>query len=353
MLSYLYAVIGLSILIAVHEFGHLLVALWMGMKVEVYSIGFGPRLFGFSHKGIDYRLSAIPLGGYCKISGFTPEDEDAPVDPNAPKTDPNDPTHFLNKPAWRRFLVIAAGPGVNYLAAFVILLLLYVSVGGRDLSVLRLEVMPDGAAQAAGMQTGDIVTSIDGVPVHDLSSLSGELHKVGPEVRKVAVDRAGTPVVLDVKPRNGLIGVVHIGNLLVVPLSAAFGRSLDDLRTLNHQTIFGFLALFRGGGGGLSGPLGIIQQASEAVKHGLSAFGSMLAALSVSLAVFNFLPIPALDGGRLVFLGYEIITRKKPNQRLELVLHTIGFLLLVGLLVSVTLFGDLKLLDKLKHLFGK
>src|SRR2546430_3486444 len=121
MLSIILTVLGLGLLIAAHEAGHLVLARLMGMRVETYSLGFGPRIAGFKHGGTDYRLSALPLGGYCKIAGFTPDDPAA--------QDPNDQGSYMNKPAWRRFLVLAAGPGGNYLVAFLIIALLYVTPG--------------------------------------------------------------------------------------------------------------------------------------------------------------------------------------------------------------------------------
>src|SRR5256885_9128722 len=119
VLSILLTVVGLGLLIAAHEAGHLVLARLMGMRVETFSLGFGPRIAGFKHGETDYRLSALPLGGYCKIAGFTPDDPAA--------KDPNDQGSYMNKSAWRRLLVIAAGPGVNYLVAFLILALLYVT----------------------------------------------------------------------------------------------------------------------------------------------------------------------------------------------------------------------------------
>ena len=138
LLSILVTVLGLGLLIAAHEAGHLVLARWMGMRVETYSLGFGPRIAGFTHKGTDYRLSALPLGGYCRIAGFTPDDPAA--------QDPNDPGSYMNKPAWRRFLVIAAGPGVNYLCAFLLLAGLYTAVGTPVKATLRMEKTPRAPA---------------------------------------------------------------------------------------------------------------------------------------------------------------------------------------------------------------
>src|SRR5207237_265099 len=122
----------------------------MGMRVETFSLGFGPRIWGFRHGETDYRLSALPLGGYCKIAGFTPDDPAA--------QDPNDTGSYMNKPAWRRFLVIAAGPGVNYFVAFLIIAVLYASNGFLDLTTSHIQVVPGGPAGAArrlGPECGD------------------------------------------------------------------------------------------------------------------------------------------------------------------------------------------------------
>src|SRR3954469_22680061 len=178
LMAIIVAVIGLGLLIAAHEAGHLLLARLMGMRVETYSLGFGPRVWGFRRGETDYRLSALPLGGYCRIAGFTPDDPAA--------QDPTDAGSYMNKPAWRRFLVIAAGPGVNYLAAFFILAALYGAYGtpvpGRP---TQLDVKEGGPAAAAGLQTGDEVVSIDGKPIASFPELQAELRaKDAPETRR-------------------------------------------------------------------------------------------------------------------------------------------------------------------------
>src|SRR5438445_5113268 len=136
MLSIILTVLGLGLLIAAHEAGHLVLARLMGMRVETYSLGFGPRIAGFKHGDTDYRLSALPLGGYCRIAGFTPDDPAA--------QDPTDLGSYVNKPAWRRFLVIAAGPGVNYLCAFILLALLFAAVGTPVRGHLTVAVVDGG-----------------------------------------------------------------------------------------------------------------------------------------------------------------------------------------------------------------
>ena len=339
MLSTLITVVGLGLLIAAHEAGHLLLARLMGMRVETYSLGFGPRLAGFRSGGTDYRISALPLGGYCKIAGFTPDDPAA--------QDPSDTGSYMNKPAWRRFLVIAAGPGVNWLVAFVLITVLYMTRGFIDLSTTRVEVLPGGPAAAAGMQTGDQVVSVDGVPIGSFGDLQRELHKEGLE-RRVDVLRAGSSQSLRVRPDNGRISVKQDRVLLRVPFAQAMPRAAADTWAWSGQMLGGLADVVRGrGGASLSGPIGIVKQASAEVKRGVADFAAVLANISIGLAIFNFLPVPALDGGRLVFLGIELVSGRKVNPKAETVVHLIGLLLLLALVLGVTLFGDLQLGKKL------
>ena len=336
-MSILVAIVGLGLLIAAHEAGHLALARLMGMRVETYSLGFGPRLWGFRSGETDYRLSALPLGGYCKIAGFTPEDPAA--------QDPADQGSYVNKPAWRRFLVIAAGPGVNYLVAFLIIALLYVSHGFLDLTTTRIEVMPEGPAAAAGLRSGDEVRAVDGAPIASFEDLRRELQKAGtgPE-RTVEVQRGAERLSFHVRPQHGTISVKLDHVLVRLPLAEAVPRAAKDVWSLNAATISALWDAIRmKGSASLAGPVAIVRQASAEVKRGVADFASILANISVGLALFNFLPVPALDGGRLVFLGVELLTRRKVDHRIESVVHVIGLLLLLGLLVSVVVFGDLQL----------
>jgi regulator of sigma E protease len=331
------AIVGLGLLIAAHEAGHLVLARLMGMRVEIYSLGFGPRIAGFKAGETEYRLSALPLGGYCKIAGFTPDDPAA--------QDPNDPGSYMNKPAWKRFLVIAAGPGVNYFVAFLIIALLYMTHGFLDLTTTKVAVIPGGPAAAAGMQTGDQVVAVDGVPVQSFDDLRRELQKpAAPPERAIEVLRDGARQTLHVKPSNGTISVKLDQVLVRLPPLSAVPRAVQDVWALNAATLGALFDAIRGRGtASLAGPVAIVKQASAEARRGLADFAAILANISVGLALFNFLPVPALDGGRLVFLGVELVSGRKVNQRLESVVHVIGLLLLLGLLITVVVFGDLQL----------
>ncbi|HTO98218.1 MAG TPA: M50 family metallopeptidase [Myxococcales bacterium] len=342
-MAILVAVVGLGLLIAAHEAGHLALARLMGMRVETYSLGFGPKIAGFRSGETEYRLSALPLGGYCKIAGFTPDDPAA--------QDPADPGSYVNKPAWKRFLVIAAGPGVNYFVAFLIIAALYLTSGFLDLGTTRIEVVPGGPAAAGGLQTGDQVVAVDGVPVESFERFRAELQKPdAPAARQVEVLRSGKRQAFTLHPLNGTISVRPDRMPLRLPFAQAVPRAVRDVWALNALTLGALWDALRGKGtASLAGPIAIVRQASAEVKRGVADFAGILANISVGLALFNFLPVPALDGGRLVFLGYELVTRRKVNHRIESVVHVVGLLLLLGLLVAVVVFGDLQLG---KRLFG-
>ena len=341
--GFLATIAGLGFLIAAHEFGHLILARLMGMRVEVYSLGFGPRVWGFKRGDTDYRLSAFPLGGYCRIAGFTVDDPAA--------HDWDDQGSYVNKPAWRRFLVIAAGPGVNWVMAIGLIAALYVTVGFIDITTTRVEVVAGGPAAAAGMLSGDKIVAVEGVKIGSFQELMTELHKPGPGTKALEVERAAARQTLVVTPDGGRIHVRQARDLKTLALAAALPQATRDVFELTRASVSALFDAARNrGGASLSGPVGIVQQAAVALKASLGDFVGLLANISVGLAIFNFLPVPALDGGRLVFLTYEVVSRRRVNARVEMVVNAIGALLLIALLLGVTLLGDLGLG---KRLFGK
>ena len=343
-LAIVVAVLAVSLLIVVHELGHHWAARRSGMRVERFSVGFGPVVASFRRGGTEFAVSALPLGGYVKIAGMAPGDDVAA----------DDPSSYANQPAWRRFLVILAGPAMNYVTAVLLAAALLATVGlrGPDPAARVGQVLPGWPAAEAGLRTGDRVLSVDGQPVAEWSALVSRFQASPGRPLAIEVERGGERLALTLTPRevNGR-GRVGFGQAAatqreggLAAISAAFSRTNDFARA----QLAAFGAVFRGAAGAeLSGPVGIAQQLVAGARDGSGPFLALVWQISIVLAILNLLPIPALDGGRLVFLVIEMVTRRRVNERVESIVHFVGFVALVALLLGVTVFGDLA------RLFGR
>ena len=336
-------VLAFGLLIVIHELGHYLAARWSGMRVERFSVGFGPVVWSRKRGETEWAFSAIPLGGYVKIAGMAPGEEIAPGDTSS----------YSHKPAWRRFLVILAGPAMNYLLAIVMAVGLIATMGLRepDQSSVIGDVISGGAAERAGLRSGDRVVSAGGAPVDGWKGLVEAVRSHPGQDLPLGVFRAGAapgsaPETLLLRPDDaGGIGKAGIApNLRAVKAGLLESVAMGFRRTNDKAgEILGGLAqvVTRKQKAELQGPLGIAQEMTRSARAGAAPFLMMVWLISIMLAIFNFLPLPALDGGRLIFLVYEMVTRRPVNQKVEAVIHTVGFVLLFGLLIGVTLFGDL------------
>jgi len=336
-------VLGISLLIVVHELGHHGAARAAGMRVERFSVGFGKVIASFHRWGTEFAISALPLGGYVKIAGMAPGDD----------VTPGDPSCYANQPAWRRFGVILAGPAMNYAAAIVLALLLLPTIG-LDLAdpASRIGVVQAGGpAAAGGLEKGDRVVAAGGAPVATWVELVARVQASPGQPLALEVERGGARVQLTVTPRDaGGVGKVGIGPA-TAPHRAPGAATLTEAFTWTNQLawaqVAGFGALFKGAKGTeLSGPIGIVEQLVTGFHEGVGPFLTLLWKISIVLAVLNLLPIPGLDGARLVFLLIEIVTRRRVNERIEGIVHTVGIVALVALIAWVTVFGDLARLLK-------
>jgi len=340
------AILMIAGLIFFHEMGHFLAAKWMGMPVEVFSLGFGTRLVGFKWRETDIRLSVLPLGGYVKLAGYNPEEPDA-----------EDPHGFLQQPFRKRMLFYSGGILANVATAFVIFTCL--SVDGARVTAMHAQpsalaveaVIPDAAAAKAGLLPGDLITTI------------GELHFPGnsqDEFRPYVEKRAGQPLEMVIeregRTRNLVIipmnegGVGKLGiqflpskitydmrpfelmDLLRAPKSGAFltaDLSWQVLRGL------GMLVTTRNSYKQLGGPATIVKTASHAAQNGLSSFFGFMAFISINLAVLNALPIPFLDGGHMAILCFEKLRRKDLSIQFKEKILTAGFFFLATLMALV------------------
>lgn len=355
-LSIVVAILAVSLLIVLHEAGHMWVARALGMRVERFSVGFGPVIWSANLGGVEYAVSLLPLGGYVRITGMSPGDDVAP----------DDRTAYCNQAAWRRVLVLAAGPGANYLAA--------VALAGFLLGTLGLPT-PDGSArvgdlvagmpaQRAGLQPGDRILSVAGAPVERWNDLVAALQRRPGQATELAVERgegaAAQRLTVPITPEDqggvGKVGVTPYAPRVRLPALEALAQGFSRTNAAAAQT----LAMLKGmvtreQKADLTGPAGIIRELVRGAQVGAERFLSIVWNISVALALFNLLPLPALDGGRLLFLGFELVTRRRVNEKVESWVHAAGFVALLALLLGVTLFGkqDLDLFGLLRRAVGR
>jgi regulator of sigma E protease len=334
----LVVVLAFGALVVVHELGHFAAARAFGMRVERFSVGFGPVVLRRVRSGTEWVVSAVPFGGYVRIAGMAPGDDVREGDPGA----------YANQAAWRRFVVILAGPAMNWLAAVVLAFAMILTLGFHepDPAAAVGEVVPASAAARAGLRSGDRVVAIDGRPVSRWEELVAAVVASPGRPLALDVERGGERVRLQATPEDaggrGRLGVGPATRVVRAAPAGAVAAALERTNARAWQTLAGLGQVFSGRQRAeLRGPVGIAQEMARSARAGAAEFLSMVWFISIVLAMFNLLPIPALDGGRLVFLGYEIVTRRRVNQRVESAVHLAGFVAIFGLILAVTVFGDL------------
>jgi regulator of sigma E protease len=333
------AIVAIALLIVVHELGHFAVARACGMRVERFSIGFGPVLWKTTRGETEWAVSAIPLGGYVRIAGMAAEEE----------VDAGDRAAYCNQPAWRRFLVILGGPGTNYLAALLLAVGLLATIGFPEANPGPWLGSPveGGVAEKAGLRKGDHVLSVDGKPVDSWGALVREVMARPGKSMQLELERGAERLTLAVTPGDE----GGVGRLGVRPLSrpireetlvGAVRRGLAITNQAALASLEGFwkMVTFQAKGR-VQGPAGIAQEMASSAREGAAPFLGAVWFISLVLAIFNLLPVPGLDGARLLVLAWEIVARRRVNPRIENLVHTVGVLALLALLVGVTLFGDL------------
>lgn len=341
MLSIVVAIVGLGLLIVLHEGGHFLVARLCGMRVERFSIGFGPTLLGFKLGGTTFQIAPIPLGGFVQITGLNPSEE----------FDRNDPNVYPNRPRWMRLLTILAGPAANYFTAFVLMLVVLLAYGMPSKTQKIIEPVPGKPAVLAGLKANDVLVSANGQAVSADAPISDVIRAGAGAPVTISVLRAGQPMTFVVTPERQSSGAYQVGiqiGAIDARTPVSVGAALKESVVYPYYTSIGILAglsdMIRGRvQPDLEGPIGITKKIAKAADRGAVDFLGIIIVLSVYLGLFNLLPLPALDGGRALFLGIESVTRKRVNPRIEAAVHTAGFVLLLGVLVVVSF----------KDIFGK
>jgi regulator of sigma E protease len=336
-LSILIAILGLALLIVVHEFGHFLVARLCGMRVERFSIGFGKPLVSFKRGDTIFQIAPIPLGGFVQITGLNPHEE----------FNKEDPYVYPNRPRWMRLAVLVAGPGANYLAAVFMALAMFLSVGESKLTNDVAEVLPNSPAQAAGLKRGDLMLEADGKLLSDAYPITKAVQASGGKPVVLKVKRGEQVQTITVTPRKDpkegrfLIGIQAQG-FAKLPTGQAVKAALVAPARLTGQILTNMYEMLVGKQpANLSGPVGIARVMASAAEQGAMEFLQLMMVLSVYLGIFNLLPLPALDGGRVLFLGINALPIKQVSAKTEAAVHMVGLLLLLGVFVLVT-FNDIK-----------
>lgn len=328
----------LGLLVFVHELGHFLAAKWAGIRVERFSLGFPPRMIGKKVGDTDYCISWIPLGGYVKMAGMIDESMDTKVE--------GQPWEFMSKPVWKRVIVIAAGPIMNVLLTLAFFTVLHLTYGMPEVSnePVVAQVIDDSPAATIGLQANDRILSVNGQHVETWEQLTLLIHARPEKEIALEWEHQGERLHAMVVPRRdsvdqkGRIGIgpkieireVGVGESFV----AACGRSWFLTREIGK-----FIGrLFSGRESvreGLAGPVQIMKMAGQFAREGLAEVVNFVAVISLQLALLNILPIPALDGGHLVFLGIEAILRRPVSVRARVVVQQVGMALLLALMVFI------------------
>lgn len=335
----LVGILGLALLMVVHEAGHHLAARAFGMRVIKFSIGFGPSIWRHQPKGSStvYQVALIPFLAYVQIAGMNPFED----------IDPNDSTSYANSSLTARISTIFAGPFANYLFASVLYLGAFV-IGGQPVPSLKVDVIPGGAAEKAHIMNGDRIRRIDGRELKGWDELPEIVRSSPSRPLQVEVEREGSSQVLTVVPDrapegHGQIGVkpaliewhpMTLGQSakksVVFPAQIAAIIVVDLAKTVTGRKKLSMKDL--------AGPVAIVGETGKAAKRGIVDLLSLLGLISTYLGIFNLLPFPALDGGRLVFLGYEAVARRRPNAKVEAQIHAVGLAMLLLLIAVVTVF---------------
>lgn len=342
----------LSVLVLIHELGHFLVAKKLGIKVEEFGFGFPPRVWGKKIGETLYSINALPIGGFVKLYG---EDE-----AGAGRLDLNHKSSgkanlkraFFARSIWQRILVVVAGVVMNFLLAIIIATYLFTFQGIPTATdkVTVSEVLKNSPADLAGLRSGDLIEKIGNAPVTTTTQLVNETKKHLGEQINVTLNRSGKIEIIKVTPRKiyprsqGPIGVAvqQQVNFQKYPFPKSVFYGVGQVGSDSVRILFGFTQVIKDIFGkfsipsGVAGPIGMAQLTGEFVKIGPSAVLSLVYMLTLSLAVLNILPIPALDGGRLFFILVEAVTRKKVNARFEAIAHMVGIVVLLTFIAAVS-----------------
>lgn len=327
----------LGIIVLIHEFGHYFFAKRSGIYVYEFSIGMGPRLFKWTRKGdeTEYSIRLIPIGGYVQMAGEEVED-----DPNVPKD-----KKFMSKTFSQKFMTVIAGIMNNFLLAIILLFLFALFNGAPQNKPIVGELSEGMPAYTSGLKEGDVIVSLNGKSTKTYDIFALELQVNSGKDITLGVDRNGEEKTIHIEPkavkedgervyRYGFKINEEVKEGFFASLKYAFSKTLSLL----HQMLLTIFYLANGTLGlkSFAGPVGIYNIVGQAKTSGFWSLVSLTALLSINVGFINLLPLPAFDGGRILFIIIEKITGKKVDPKVENTIHSIGFFLLMALMLLIT-----------------
>jgi regulator of sigma E protease len=341
----------LSVLVVLHEYGHFLLARRNGVRVNDFALGMGPTLLKWTSKrsGTNYLLNLFPIGGYCAMKGEDGKSTEAEQQREFQTGGKHDDDNFQAKTPWQRLAIVVAGPVANFIVALV---LLFVSaavfgVADRAPTTRVYQLTPGFPAQKAGLHPGDLITAINGVPMRDGDQLVHTIYAAPGKTLSVTYERDGKTTVLPITTRvmkddhgkpQGRLGFSPMPALRPASIPEAAQAAWGQFVAVTTGTldVLGKLVTnFAQTAGQLQGPIGIAQVSAQVVDFGWGAYLSLAATLSISLGIFNLLPIPALDGGRGIFIIVEMLRGKPVDPEKEALVHVGGFAALIVVMLAV------------------
>ena len=321
-----------GLLVFVHELGHFLTAKFTGMRVDEFAIGFGPKLASVKKGETVYSLRVIPLGGFNKIAGMDPDEE-------------QDEKSFYAKSVWSRMLVIVAGSFMNFVLPVLLLFVVYLSNGLEKVSEQPIlgEILPGKPAAAAGLLAGDKILTVNGAKINTWLQFVEVIQKNAAQKISIDFERGGVTknasVVpeFDEKANRALIGVQATIETYRPGVLESAGLAVKQTVFVIGRMLAGLYEMVAGKAeADIAGPIGVMKMTGEVARHGLIPLLQFAAFLSINLGLINLFPIPALDGGHIVVLAIEAVRRKPLNRRYLEIVHTMGFALLIIIMILAT-----------------
>ena len=353
MLSIVGFIITISILIFIHEFGHYYIARYFSVKVEEFSIGFGKELIGMTDKkGVRWKICLIPLGGYVKIYGYDRSLMD--------KTkEVNEKVAFYAKSCLERFLIVAAGPLINYLLAIIIFAGFYCYFGKTEIPPIIGDVVASSPAERANLRAGDKIVKVNDKSVKAFGDVQKEILINGFNSSTLTIERKSAQFTVNIMPQEIIISspeenkirkILRVGIIVKnepihtkIGILGGFWEAINTTIDMSALTLKAISQMIVGkrSFGEIGGPVAIAKESGKAIAGGTQMYVLFIAMLSVNLGLLNLLPIPVLDGGHLIFILYEAITYRLPNPKAINILLQLGAVIILFLII-ISLSNDIQ-----------